>query len=292
MAGMAIDEGKIEGITRLLESPAALQAHILRVLHENREHESPVAMQASDRVALSSVMLLLGGIRPHDSMPPEICVVLNKRSENVRQSGDLCCPGGAVELRLDRYLAKIASLPGFPLAQWPYWSALRREKPEEALDLALLLATGLRESWEEMRLNPFGIRFLGPLPSHRLVLFRRVIFPMAGWIKHQERFVPSWEVEKIVSIPIRELLNPANYALYRLHIVPHLKEKLPHSMEDHPCFIHRRDGHTEMLWGATYRIVMLFLKMIFGFTPPDPPPLPMVSGVLDEAYLNGRSNRA
>ena len=41
----------------------------------------------------------------------------------------------------------------------------------------LLFAASIRESFEEMGLNPFGVQFLGPLPPQRLVMFHREIFP-------------------------------------------------------------------------------------------------------------------
>lgn len=97
---------------------------------------------------------------------------------------------------VDAVLARLLHLPLAPLARWPHWRHWQRRCPAEAHQLALRLATGVRESLEEMRLNPFGIRFLGPLPPQRLVMFRRVIYPMAGWVPHQHRFFPNWEVEK------------------------------------------------------------------------------------------------
>jgi len=50
------------------------------------------------------------------------------------------------------------------------------------------------------------------MPSEDLLLFRRVLYPMVAWINRQKRFLPNWEVEKIVYVPLRELLNPESYA--------------------------------------------------------------------------------
>jgi len=241
-----------------------------------------------DGAVLSSVMFLLGRLAAEDGSAPETCIVLNKRSQEVRQSGDLCCPGGTVEAQLDPYLAKLLSIPFSPLTRWPLWSSFRSAQPQQARLLSLLLAAALRESWEEMRLNPLRVRFLGPLPSQRLLLFKRVIYPMIGWIQKQRQFVPSWEVEKIVAIPLRSLLNPWNYANYRLHVLPEVEKKLDHGVQDMPCFLHRHQSRTEILWGATYRIVMHFLELIFDFKPPDIATLPIVLGIMDENYLNNR----
>jgi hypothetical protein len=149
----------------------------------------------------------------------------------------------------------------------------------------LLLATSLRESMEEMRLNPLGITFLGPLPPQRLVMFRRVIYPMVGWIGRQRRFFPNWEVEKIVSVPLRSLLQDANYACYRLRM--RSKDSTSDREKDFPCFVHRDGDERELLWGATYRIVMDFVEIVYGFSPPDVQSLPVVHGTLSSHYLTG-----
>lgn len=277
-------------IDRLLDDSSALEGRILEVVQERLRQEPIMRPDSLDGAVLSSVMFLLGRLAAEDGAAPETCIVLNKRSQEVRQSGDLCCPGGTVEAQLDPYLAKLLSIPFSPLARWPLWPSFRSAQPQQARLLSLLLATALRESWEEMRLNPLGIRFLGPLPSQRLLLFKRVIYPMIGWIRRQRQFVPSWEVEKIVAIPLRSLLNPWNYANYRLHVLPEVEKKLDRGVQDMPCFLHRHQGRTEILWGATYRIVVYFLELIFDFKPPDIATLPIVLGIMDENYLNNRYN--
>ena len=69
-------------------------------------------------------MLRLGLQDVGDGVGREISVILNKRSRDVLQGGDLCCPGGTINSRLDAYLAKALSLPGSPLSRWPYWALL------------------------------------------------------------------------------------------------------------------------------------------------------------------------
>ncbi len=272
----------------LLEDPAALQSQTIRLLRDRCGCESLFKNDKCLKVMASSVMLLLGRRQVENKGNPEICIILNKRSKQVRQAGDLCCPGGTVETDLDPYIARLLTLPGSPLARWPHWSNFRCEQPYEARLMSLLLATSIRESWEEMRLNPFCTRFLGPLPSQCLILFRRVIHPMVCWVSRQKRFTPSWEVEKIVSIPLKLLLNPAHYALYRLHIPPHLEWRLRGGLvQDFPCFLYSHENRTEILWGVTYRIVTLFLETVFGFKPPPVAALPLVPGVLDDNYVYG-----
>lgn len=282
--------GRIEYplVDDLLDDPTALQARVLQVIEEELRHETITVISSPDPVIASSVMFLLGQLAVDGESAPEICVILNKRSREVRQSGDLCCPGGTVETQIDPYLAKLLLIPGSPLSRWPFWSEFRCKRPQEARVLSLLFATALRESWEEMRLNPLGVRFLGPLPSERLVLFKRIIYPMVGWVLRQRHFTPSWEVEKILAIPVRSLLNPVHYANYRVYVPPNVEKKLNRRVQDMPCFLHRQQNHTEVLWGATYRIVVHFVELLFGFKPPDISTLPMVPGVMDENYIHGR----
>jgi len=48
----------------------------------------------------------------------------------------------------------------------------------------------------------------------------------------------------------------------------------------------------DILWGATFRIVLLLLERLFGFRAPDPDLLPIVPGLLDEGYINGRDQKS
>ena len=134
-----------------------------------------------------------------------------------------------------------------------------------------------------MRLNPFGLDFLGPLPAQLLAMFQRVIYPMVVWVPRQKRFYPNWEVEKIVYIPLRDLLNPAGYAQYQLRFEA---QSSTAQVNTFPCFRHKEENETEVLWGATYRITTVFLDDVFGFVPPDPSSLPEIHGSLSKSYLS------
>jgi hypothetical protein len=228
--------------------------------------------------------LFLLGLHPQTgSLSGEPCLILNKRSVKVRQPGDLCCPGGRVSRRLDAGLATLLKLPILHLARWPHWPRWRKTRPRDAKWLRLLLATGVRESIEEMRLNPFGLTFLGPLPAQPLVMFQRIIYPMVVWVSGQKRFYPNWEVEKIIYIPLRDLLNSTRYARYRLRFEA---QSTTPQINTFPCFRYAKGNKEEVLWGATYRITAVFLDCVFGFVPPDLNSLPEIHGSLSRSYLN------
>ena len=276
----------LNNIDRLLQDTAAFKQHIICRLEEHNSAASVFALDKADWRTVSAVLFLLGRYPGKGRFSGQPCLILNKRSANVRQPGDLCCPGGRISPRLDVVLAAMLRLPMSPLVRWPHWQRWRRERPHQAGWLRLLLATGLRESVEEMRLNPFGLIFLGPLMAQSLVLFNRVIYPMAIWVSGQTRFYPNWEVEKIVCIPLRDFFNPEKYARYRLRIE---NPSAGDILNTFACFQHIKAGEAEILWGATYRITTGFLKRVFDFEPPDMHSLPEIHGRLGSSYLSRAS---
>ncbi|MFZ7127954.1 MAG: hypothetical protein ACOWWM_17490 [Desulfobacterales bacterium] len=217
----------------------------------------------------------------------EPCIVLTKRSQQVKQAGDLCCPGGGIAPRFDSVVGRVLHLPGTPLTRWPNWKGWRAEHPRAAARLAVFLAAGLREAVEEMRLNPVGIRFLGALPPQELIMFRRIILPLVVWIDGQQRFFPNWEVERPVSIPLRRLCSPDAYACYRLTFHQGRDGSPGKETLDFPCFVQRDGKVRDILWGATYRITMEFLKRVFDFEPPSMNRLPVIEGRLSRRYSTG-----
>jgi 8-oxo-dGTP pyrophosphatase MutT (NUDIX family) len=272
----------------LVYEPSALQERISRALSIRCGLESLFRNDHCQYdVRTSSVLVLFGERVFDDSGVPEACIILNKRSMDVKQPGDLCCPGGALE-RFDPYLARLLLLPGGILPKWPCWRALKHENPANADYLSLLLAAGLRESWEEMGLRPFHLRFLGPIPSQCLVIFPRVIHPLAVWVTRQKSFTLNWEVERVVYIPLRALLNPFNYGRYRLCVPSGMEWRFRGAEVEFPCFMFAHDGRAELLWGATFRIVMQLMEMVFSFIPPQLDKLPLVPARVTRDYVNGK----
>ncbi|MDX2439541.1 MAG: CoA pyrophosphatase [Desulfobacterales bacterium] len=269
------------------EDTSAFIEQIIDALHGSNHDERIFSGDIKNSSSASAVLFLLGLMSEENRFPSEPCLILNKRSLKVKQAGDLCYTGGSISSPLDSFLAKLLYLPGSSLSNWPYWHKWRKEQHRQAQRLALLFATSLREGFEEMRLNPFRVKFLGPLPPQQLVMFQRVIYPMVCWISGQKRFTPNWEVEKIVYIPLKNLLMHSNYARYRLNIKTQHGNEKNSIVKDFPCFLHEHNDGVEKLWGATFRITMVFLEIVFGFKPPDIESLPIVHGTLDENYLTG-----
>jgi hypothetical protein len=270
----------------LLQKPTSLQTHIQKITGELLLKE-PTFPEHIDGIKDASAVMFLLGLMPGDNgQPPEPSLILNKRSKTVNQAGDLCCPGGGISPGIDTFLARAMTLPGLPMWRWPFWPAIRSQRPDEAKILRVLFFTSLRECFEEMRLNPFGVRFLGPLPVQRLVMFGRVIYPMVGWVLKPQRFRLNREVEKIVSIPLRKLLDPGNYVQYQLEMKDPNADNGSRQIYDAPSFLHKNSLETEVLWGATCRITLNFLELMLGFAPPTDGSLPVLKAILDETYMN------
>lgn len=260
--------------------------HAARVLNENgRRLDLSINLHRNDD-PISSVLLLIGRASGADGCRRGPCLILNKRSRRVRQAGDLCFPGGGIAPRRDPLLARLLRLPGMPLARWPYWAHWRRRDRRRADRVALFFAIGLRESFEEMRLNPLGVQLVGPLPPQRLRMFRRTIYPVAAWVPRQRRFFPNWEVEKIVPLPIERLLQPGGYLRCRLIYPRAVREKLRRPAEDLPCFRFDHGNGSQLLWGATYHIVVTFLELVLGYRPPPLDERPPVMKVMAPDYLS------
>ncbi len=269
--------------------PLSTRSLIKRI--QQRIQHQPIAPFSfninGDLRKISAVLFLLGQDDNHTPM-----LILNKRSALVRQPGDLCCPGGGVSLPFDSLMARWLRLPKMPLAIWKHGKWWRQNRRTDFRKLSLLLATALREGVEEMRLNPFGVLFLGPMPVQSLVMFNRVIYPLVAWVNRQQHFVPNWEVESIVRIPLASFFDPSNYARYRVSFAADDTADTALSDRDLGCFVHHHNGQDELLWGATHRITLRFLATVFDFAPPPMESLPLIHGRLGRQYLNGAKQSA
>lgn len=233
--------------------------------------------------ATSSVLFLISDVHSAKSRAKKPYLILTKRSQHVRQPGDLCFPGGGASPRFDALLAKLLSVPGFPFASWKHRTGTKLTINHGRL--AQYLATSLRESYEEMRLLPLRLHFLGPLPPHRLILYDRIIYPMVAWTKRRQFYRANGEVEKLIFISFEALLDSRNYAFFRLAYPEGIPLHIDTSRGEMPCFLHQDGDQTEVLWGATYRIVVNFLYQLFGFSPPSIDELPRIKNHLKPGYF-------
>ena len=93
----------------------AIDGPIENALSENAAQNGFPSVSQNGWAGFSAVMFLVGQCQTCAAGPEEPCLILNKRSEKVRQPGDLCFPGGGISLKKDRPLSVLLRLPKSPL---------------------------------------------------------------------------------------------------------------------------------------------------------------------------------
>ncbi len=218
--------------------------------------------------------------------------LLSKRSKSVQQPGDLCAPGGGIHPFLDSLSGKLLRFGLLPGIRGPGLTLTKQKGRSAYGKILFLLGNALRESWEELRLSPLNVEFLGPLPTYHLRHRPWVIFPLVGRVKHSWKPKLSWEVDKLISIPLEKFFDRANYAVYSLEVPEKLvAQGIPNPWE-FPCLVHREEGEEEILWGATFEIIRTFFKIVFGFYFPVPEKGKIVRRPLPSNYLSGREKKS
>lgn len=116
-----------------------------------------------------------------------------------------------------------------------------------------LMDTALRESWEEIGLNPKDVEILGELDSMCTFTTNYVVSPFVAAIPYPYEFRANpEEVEEIIEVPLATLLDRGNF---REELQPVQGELIPQ------YFYQYGD---RVIWGATARILKQFLETVFG----------------------------
>jgi len=217
----------------------------------------------------------------------EFAFKLIKRSTSVVQAGDLSCPGGMLHPLADEIFRPFIASGLLPVLRGKPRQYLKDKGFSHYRQVTLFLANALRESWEEIRLSPFNVQFLGPLPCNPLLAFTRIIFPLVGFIKQDGPGRTNREVEKIVNIPLREFYNENNYCTYTIESEYPLQNNVA-ARREFPCFTaFDEHGNEEILWGATFFIIVNFLNTVLGFELPDSHTQRTFKKVLKAEYITG-----
>ncbi len=238
----------------------------------------------------AGVLLLLCQRSDHvsDAGEPGAWVLqLIKRSSRVTQRGDVSCPGGMLHPLIDWAFGLFFIRSGFlSHSLLSVGSSLAKTASVNKNIISLFLANALRESWEELHLNPLHVSLLGALPTYSLHLFRRTIFPLVAIVRNDWTPIPNPEVDKIIEIPLTSFFREDSYGRY----VIQASETLPSPDQgpwEFPCLIHEDDQGEEILWGATFYIIMNFLRIVFGFQLPDLRSRRIREKTLNPDYLTG-----
>jgi 8-oxo-dGTP pyrophosphatase MutT (NUDIX family) len=226
-------------------------------------------------------------IEPEAESFGQYVFLLSKRSQRVQQAGDLCAPGGGIHPFLDPLFEKILRFGLYPWVRGPGLEKAKLRGKETYRRILFLLGNSLRESWEELRLSPFNIDFLGPLPTYGLESRRWTIFPLVGRVRRTWKPKLNWEVEKTVAIPLQAFFQPDNYALYSLEVPKELVGPEIRNPWQFPCLIHNDHGEQEILWGATFSIIQTFFRIVLDFTFPFPDSGRVIHKPLSLNYFSG-----
>ncbi len=239
---------------------------------------------AGEKYAASAVLLPL----ELDVPPKEYAVILNKRSTYVQQAGDLCFPGGGTDRKLDGILSRLLEWRILPTGRSDPLRRLLRTSRRERDVFLLVLASVLRESWEEMRLPPWKVEYMGALPTLWMQSFPRVIFPVVGKVRSGWMAKPNWEVESVLRLPLRAFFDPESYANCRFLVsAPSNDGGAVHEWE-YPCMVIQSDSGEEILWGATFKILMNFMQRVFDLPVDQINPSREVVKELSPYYFSGK----
>ena len=243
--------------------------------------------QESHRLAAGVLMPLLFCTPPNSNPTPErsFAIMLIKRSSRVAQPGDLSFPGGMLNNIWDRILRLPFTHGPLSLVKGEARYLLAQQNKTTAKLITLFMITAFRESWEEIRLSPFQTRFLGPLPTRKLTLFNRTIFPVVGFVEHHGHLHPNQEAEKIVIIPLSSFYRQDSLGCLQIATPGQRRQTI-----QYPCLIHQdTDGQEEILWGVTFHITLEFLRVVMDYHLPEWKSKRVISKSLTSDYLSRRS---
>ena len=129
------------------------------------------------------------------------------------------------------------------------------EEPDDGGDT---VRTALRESHEEVGLDPSLVEVLGELDHLTTVSSDRSIVPVVGILgaRPADLIAQASEVEAILEVAVDDLLHPESYR----------EERWGPLDIDHPVFFFEIEGDT--IWGATAAMLRQFLLLLADATAP------------------------
>ncbi len=260
--------------------------NMVAVDYKEKNLQMEKAKQSGSLILKARVVLLLN--YKEFQGKSEYVFQLIKRSEKVSQSGDISCPGGMLQPRLDNILSCFLKTGMIPALRNKTLNHIQREDKETISLIRLFLSTALREAWEEIGLNPLNTRFLGALPSYSLTFLARTIFPVVCFTHKYFAYKLNSEVEKVLEIPLSFFFNSDNYAV--LDIKTSLGKDIEPLQYQTPCLVipDGRKGE-DILWGATFNIITNFLRIISDNGLPSSSSSRILNKVLTINYISGKN---
>jgi len=114
-----------------------------------------------------------------------------------------------------------------------------------------LLAAALRETHEEVGIEPHQVRVLGTFPGRRTNATDIAVTPFVGVIEGDPQLRPDpKEVAEIFHVPLQALSDPRYRGSYRW--------KRNGTSSDYPAILYAG----QVIWGLTYSLTLTFLQLI------------------------------
>ncbi len=117
-----------------------------------------------------------------------------------------------------------------------------------------LLAAALRESREEIEMDPNSVEILGQLDEAPTFSTPYVITPFVGVIPYPQPFRLNLnEVERLLEVPFNFFMDESHVSI----------KIVSRRGRDNPVYYYHYGE--EVIWGATARILRNFLEVVFGW---------------------------
>jgi len=115
-----------------------------------------------------------------------------------------------------------------------------------------LQSTALRETWEELGIEPQKVTIIGALSDLYIPPSRYLVKPFVGFIPERPNFqADPQEVEEVIELPVSQLIRETSVQTVRHKIGPGVRMKAPAYLVN---------GY--IIWGATAMIFSEFKEII------------------------------
>ncbi len=115
-----------------------------------------------------------------------------------------------------------------------------------------LIVTALRETHEEIGINPSEISILGKLTKLYIPPSNFNVLPVIGFMKNKPHFIiDEKEVEEVLIVRLSELINPGTIQYKKI-------ESRDKSQISVPCYF----INSKIIWGATAMIISELLEVV------------------------------
>jgi 8-oxo-dGTP pyrophosphatase MutT (NUDIX family) len=122
----------------------------------------------------------------------------------------------------------------------------------------------LRESREEIGLDPSAVEIVAELDHLATIASRFVLAPFVGVLAGRPALVPNAaEVDEVLDVALRDLAGPGVFVEERWDVA---------ALADRPVYFFELPNGEDVVWGATARILHHFLTVVLTGRTERPPP--------------------